>query len=278
MKIQPVIKWSGSKRTQSEFIISKFPNSVERYYEPFVGGGSVIFQLLNNKDIKVYDGYWCSDINQDLINLWIDIKENPYSLADAYDFMWNELNKDSNIDRKKEYYNSVRARVNKEHKPEDFLFISRTTVNGLIRYNNSGNLNNSFHLTRNGIEPKTLEKILVKWSNLLVYNGVKFTCQSYDKIETNDADFIYLDPPYFATKGMYNGVIDYEKFWNWCRSQQADYIISFDGKTNKEDYTYEVPKDIYKKHEYVFAGNSSFRRIIGKSLDTTVSESIYMKY
>ena len=53
MKFKPVIKWSGSKRGQSEKIVSYFPKEINIYYEPFLGGGSVMFQLLNTLDIKV---------------------------------------------------------------------------------------------------------------------------------------------------------------------------------------------------------------------------------
>jgi len=76
MKFKPVIKWSGSKRGQSEKIVSYFPKEINIYYEPFLGGGSVMFQLLNTLDIKV-NKYFCSDINGDLIDLWNIIKEKP---------------------------------------------------------------------------------------------------------------------------------------------------------------------------------------------------------
>lgn len=276
MNFQPVIKWSGSKKTQSEIIVNKFPNEIDTYYEPFVGGGSILRRLMSSN--KHVESYMCSDINEDLINLWKAIRDDPYTLFVKYGMMWKQLNIDENISRKKDYYNMVRARVNEDHQPEDFLFISRTTVNGLIRYNNSGNLNNSFHLTRNGINPETLSKIVLEWSKLLKENNVTFYQSSYEKIKSTEYDFLYLDPPYAATKGMYNGVIDYSKFFEWLRNQRAEYALSFDGKTNKEDYTYAVPEDLYSEHEYIFAGNSSFRRIIGKSSDTDVSESIYLKY
>ena len=79
MKFQPVIKWTGSKRSQSEYIISLFPKQIETYYEPFVGGGSILMQLLLS-DIKV-GRYICSDINKDLIGLWDTIKQNPVALG-----------------------------------------------------------------------------------------------------------------------------------------------------------------------------------------------------
>lgn len=108
VKFQPVIKWSGSKRTQSNKIVSYFPKEIDTYYEPFVGGGSVLRQLLN-QNIKVKE-YICSDINKGLIDLWNFIKTSPAELSSSYEKMWKELNKDDDKDRKKEYFYSIRER------------------------------------------------------------------------------------------------------------------------------------------------------------------------
>ena len=275
MKFQPVIKWSGSKRSQSEEIIKYFPKEINTYYEPFCGGCSVLFQLLHS-DIKV-NNYVCSDKNKGLIDLWNLIKINPKLVSDSYSIMWNELNIDDNKERKKQYFYMVRERYNNEHNPTDFMFIMRTTTNGMPRYNNNGDFNNSFHVTRNGILPNKLEKIIYQWSEVLNKNNVEFINQEYNNIVTNKNDFIYLDPPYANTKGMYYGTIDYNILWNWLKQQSCKYILSFDGKTNNEDMTQDIPTNIYSKHIYLNNGNSSFRRVIGNSNDTIVKESLYIK-
>lgn len=64
---EPVIKWSGSKRTQAGDIIACFPKEIDTYYEPFCGGASVLRRLLDSK-IKV-NNYICSDLNNGLISL-----------------------------------------------------------------------------------------------------------------------------------------------------------------------------------------------------------------
>lgn len=191
--------------------------------------------------------------------------------------LWLELNIDDDIQRKKAYFVSVRNRYNQEHNPLDFMFIMRTTTNGMPRYNHKGEFNNSFHVTRNGIHPDKLEKIVYEWSNLLNINNVKFICCSYDEIKPAKSDFMYLDPPYANTKGMYYGTIDYDKLWNYLRQLPCKYIMSFDGISGVEDNTWNVPNDIYTKHEYILSGNSSFKRTIGKSNDSIVYESLYIK-
>lgn len=79
----------------------------------------------------------------------------------------------------------------------------RTTTNGMPRYNSDGEFNNSFHVTRNGILPDKLKDIVNEWSVLLNEHNVKFKCCSFTDIKPNNDDFIYMDPPYANTKGMY---------------------------------------------------------------------------
>lgn len=272
---EPVIKWSGSKRSQAEKILTFFPKEIGTYYEPFCGGASVLRRLIDSS-IKV-NHYVCSDLNSGLIDLWNEIINNPLEVYFYYKKLWNELNIDDDKQRKKEYFASVRERYNKEHNPLDFMFIMRTTTNGMPRYNRDGEFNNSFHVTRNGIIPETFEKIIFEWSHMLKKNNVEFISCSYEDIKPTDNDFLYLDPPYANTKGMYYGTIDYEKFWNYLRSLPCKYALSFDGKSGDIDNTWNVPGDVYTRHEYLFSGNSSFKRTIGKSNDSIVYESLYVK-
>lgn len=275
MKFQPAIKWSGSKRSQSEEIVKRIEKrDYNTYYEPFCGGCSVLFQLLHS-DIK-FKKYICSDKNKGLINLWNEIKNNPEEVIRQYETMWNELNIDDDKERKKQYFYNVRERYNKEGSPYDFMFIMRTTTNGMPRYNNNGEFNNSFHVTRNGIIPKSFAKTIREWSKVLNEHEVEFIHKEYNEIQANEEDFIYLDPPYANTKGMYYGTIDYNKLWDWIRNQPCKYMLSFDGKTSSRDETYEVPNDIYSTHEYLYSGNSSFSRTIGKSSNEYVEESLYI--
>ena len=272
---EPVIKWSGSKRSQAENILTYFPKEIDTYYEPFCGGASVFRRLLSS-NIKV-NRYVCSDLNSGLIDLWNEIINNPERVSYYYNKLWNELNQDGDKQRKKEYFATVRERYNREHNPLDFMFIMRTTTNGMPRYNRDGEFNNSFHVTRNGIIPETLKKIIYEWSELINKNKVEFMACSYDEIKPKENDFVYLDPPYANTKGMYYGTIDYEKLWDWLRNLSCKYALSFDGISGEEDNTWNVPQDIYSTHEYLLSGNSSFKRTIGKSNDSMVYESLYLK-
>ena len=275
IKFRPAIKWTGSKRSQVNEILKYFPSEINTYYEPFCGGCAILRGLLET-GIEV-EKYYCSDVNLDLINLWNEIKENPSQVINHYTKLWEELNQDNDIVRKKDFYNEIRDRLNKKHDPLDFMFIMRTTMNGMPRYNKNGDFNSSFHLTRNGMKPSTLNDILVEWSLILNENDVEFKRCSYEEICSDDGDFLYLDPPYANTKGIYYNDFDVMKYFKWLSLQKGGYMFSFDGKVNGTDYSVEVPREVYTKHIYIDSGNSSFRRIIGKSKNSMVKESLYLK-
>ena len=273
---KPVIKWTGSKRSQVTEIIKYFPDTIDTYYEPFLGGGSVLRALIESG--KKVNRIVCSDINADLIDLWMEIRNHPEELADRYEELWQELNaKDDDKARKIAYYNIIRKRFNEDRSPADFLFLLRTCANGMPRYNSKGQFNTSFHITRNGIRPEALRQVIYEWSTLLKEADATFRQGSYESIQSAKGDFLYLDPPYAATKGIYYGKIDYLAFFDWIRRQDGGFALSFDGRCEQKDYTYDVPKDLYGQHDYIRSGNSSFRRVTGNSRDSIVYESLYIK-
>lgn len=274
---QPAIKWSGSKRSQARDIVVNFPTHMDTYYEPFCGGASVLRALLGTN--TVVNKYVCSDLNEDLINLWNTIKNDYKSVSEHYSALWHSMN-DNETDKsfKKKFFETIRDRYNKERNPLDFMFIMRTTTNGMPRYNQNGEFNNSFHITRDGITPDKLDNILKEWSNLLNEHDVIFKCCSYKDINPSENDFMYLDPPYANTNGMYFGGFDNKKFFEWLSNIKCPYALSYDGISGNEDNTFEVPMNLYDKHEYIKSGNSSFKRVIGKDNNAMVYESIYWKF
>ena len=130
---KPVIKWSGSKRSQSEKIKNYLPENFNRYYEPFIGGGSMLYSINPTNAV-------CGDICIPLIDLWNEIKTNPLALSQAYRYRWSRLQTEGY-----QVYYEIRDNFNQSQSPEDLLFLSRTCVNGLIRFNSNGKFNNSLH-------------------------------------------------------------------------------------------------------------------------------------
>lgn len=266
--MKPVIKWSGSKRSQSEKIKSFLPYSFDTYYEPFIGGGSMLYAINPQKSI-------CGDICLPLIDLWNEIRDNPEKLAKGYEARWTRLQNDGHL-----VYYEIRNDFNKRKSPYDLLFLSRTCVNGLIRFNNQGEFNNSLHHSRPGINPNSLRDIILDWSARI--QGARFIAGDYSDTteEAKANDIVYLDPPYFHTKGRYFGTIDYERFLNYLEDlnvRGVKYLLSFDGLRGREDYTVNLPKELYKRHELIPSGNSTFKKVIDKETEK-VLESLYLNF
>lgn len=265
--MKPVIKWSGSKRSQAPYIADQMPE-YDTYYEPFVGGGSMLYTAEPKRAV-------CGDICKPLIDLWKMIQNDPDRLAEGYEERWNGLQKEGHV-----YYYDIRRRFNEGHDPCDLLFLTRTCTNGLIRFNQKGEFNNSFHITRKGMNPDSMREILLDWS--VRVKDVRFVHADYRE-STKDAkedDFVYLDPPYQGTKGMYYGKIDYDAFFRWLgelNDKGVKWILSFDGSREDREYGTEIPKELYRQHTLIPSGLSTFRKTQSGKSDM-VYESLYLNY
>lgn len=176
-------------------------------------------------------------------------------------------------------------------KPYIFYWLTRTSFNGLIRYNAKGEFNAPFHVAgRLGITPAELKKVFDEWGNLIdnMAGRIIFLNESYDKVICNayDGDVIYMDPPYENTKGMYfaNG-FDQMKMYDVIRTVEnngAKVLLSYDGFTGKNDRTAAVPKNIYEYHTYINNTRSAFKLLKSDSVGTSkyddVKDSLYISY
>ncbi len=264
---KPVIKWSGSKRLQADKIVSYFP-AFDVYYEPFLGGGSVLSEANPRKAI-------CGDICEPLVEFWKLLQTDARSLIANYAENWYRLQKEGYT-----YYYAVRERFNAKPNPNDLLFLSRTCVNGLIRFNKKGKFNNSLHHTRRGIHPARMTIIILDWAARV--KDYEFVSGDYREISktVSERDFVYLDPPYFNTKGRYYGRIDFKEFLEYLHllnRRSIKYALSFDGTRGDWQYLADIPSELYKHHFLIDSGNSTFRKVIDRKVEG-VKESLYINY
>ncbi len=266
--IEPVIKWSGSKR-QVAPALSKHIIKQQRYIEPFVGGGAMLpFRRIQNAV--------ASDIIPELINLWKQIQNSPKQVAYEYGQRWNRLQNEGH-----HVFYEIRDNFNKTKNEFDFLFLTRTCVNGLIRYNSKGEFNNSMHNNRPGISPETLRNTILKWSMFI--KNVHFVNEDYRNIlaDANKNDFIFLDPPYGGNKGRYTKAIfildDFYRELERLNSIGAKWILTFDGSAGKREYDYLLPKELYKHKTEIKTGNSPFTKLMRTNIDP-IYESVYFNF
>lgn len=182
-KNRAFLKWAGGKFKLVD-ALNRFLPSGKRLIEPFVGAGSV---FLNTN----YDNYLLCDINQDLINLYNIVKNQPELYIKAAHAMFTE-----SMNRSEVYY-SVRERFNASRDPfersVDFLYLNRFGFNGLCRYNRKGSFNVPFGSYK---KPYFPEKEI--WTFAEKAQQAEFRCISYQQAFelAMPNDVIYCDPPY----------------------------------------------------------------------------------
>lgn len=190
----PFIKWVGGKRGLLSQLIPLFPTEFNNYHEPFLGGGAVFFELYNRgllQDKKIF----LSDINEELINAYIQVKENPEKLI-------NKLKKYKE-NHSKDFYYLIRSldreanfqKTSPLKRAARFIYLNKTCFNGLYRVNSNGYFNVPMGSYKN---PNIAdEEAILNASEALQNATIK--CQSFTNV-LNDAksgDFVYFDPPYY---------------------------------------------------------------------------------
>lgn len=263
-----LVKWTGSKRLQAPNIIKHFPKSIKTYYEPFLGGGSMLYVLMNS-DIKV-EKFECSDLNKDLIEVWKTVKENPKSIIDFYKSNWPHVSR--------EIYDKIRQEHNETPDPRKLFFLLRTCRNGLVRYNKHQKFNSAFHHGRKGINPDQLEKTVIDWHEKLVKHNVNFTVRDYKNVKSNIGDLVYLDPPYARSidfRMYFLGAFDFDSFWNWIKEQHGSYLVSLNGYKDDIDCRVDFPTDLYDFHELVANGLNKFDQM--QHNHVVAQDSLYVR-
>jgi DNA adenine methylase len=166
-----LIKWIGTKRLQSTQIIKYFPQTINCYYEVFLGGGAMLFTLLSSKiNVKKIV---CVDLNTSLIGIYQLVITDPNKLYESYLTHWN------NLDTEGKYYYQLRQEFNNDKDPLKFFFLLRTCRNGLVRYNKQGNFNSAFHFKRHGVMPEKLKQTINLWHEKLRNQDITFANGRY---------------------------------------------------------------------------------------------------
>ena len=187
--VAPFVKWAGGKRQLIPQIRERMPEKYNDYYEPFVGGGAVIFDLLPANAL-------INDINKALINTYTTICNEP----DAFLKEVNRLDNDMWEDGKKYYY-SIREHYNDKLMRSEydvelaalFVFINKHCFNGLYRVNGKGLFNVPYNNSR---RVSVDEDVIIATSEYL--RGVTIIDGDFEQACKNakKGDFVFIDSPY----------------------------------------------------------------------------------
>lgn len=206
---KPFLKWAGGKNQLLPVIKQLYPQElkekkIKHYYEPFVGGGAVFFDVAQNYEI---DSAFLYDINEELILTYQVIQKDVDRLIEfleRYSKQFLNLNKEM---REKYFYdfrhNFNLQRFNVDYKKysgswipraAQIIFLNKTCFNGLFRFNSKGEFNSPIGAYEN---PKILDQAnLLKVSKLLEIAEIKKADFKEVKDDIKFGSFIYFDPPY----------------------------------------------------------------------------------
>ena len=200
MNAKPFVKWVGGKTQLLPEIRQKYPQNITRYCEPFVGGGAVLFDVLQTfhpNEILI------NDINPELINLYIQVKSNSLALITILSELQNTYLNTPISERKafylqkRELYNkfiTLKQNKNDLEKAALFIFLNKTCFNGLYRVNSKGLFNVPFN---NAVSPTICDEENLKACSELLQNvDMHIGDYSYCSTFIDKNTFVYLDPPY----------------------------------------------------------------------------------
>ncbi|MDP2746440.1 Dam family site-specific DNA-(adenine-N6)-methyltransferase [Pseudomonas sp.] len=182
---KPFIKWAGGKQALAHRLFQAFPADFERFYEPFVGGGSVFLSLSPHKAI-------IGDQNQWLIDTYRAIQDSWEEVASVLDTLPNT----------KEDFLRIRkmlpASLSLTERAAHFIYLNKTCFRGLFRVNQKGQFNVPYgEYDRRYYDPFNLEAVSFALQETLIRPG-DFERALFD---VSCDDFVYLDPPYYKLGG-----------------------------------------------------------------------------
>ena len=187
--VAPFVKWAGGKRQLLPQIRERMPEKYNRYFEPFVGGGAVIFELLPSNAL-------INDINKALINAYRQICNVPEEFLEAVKKFDGEMWEDG-----KKYYYSLREHYNDKLMKAEydvelaalFVFINKHCFNGLHRVNGKGLFNVPYNNSRGvSVDEIAIMEISEYLRKVTIKEGdFEDACKGAEK-----GDFVFLDSPY----------------------------------------------------------------------------------
>jgi len=187
---KPFVKWAGGKRQLIPILHQNLPESFGTYYEPFLGGGALLFHILTDKNDQKCS---ISDLNSDLVLAYTTIRDRIDALISSLKSHEKNYQKDS-----KSYYYSVRESNprNEVEKTSRLIFLNRTCFNGLYRVNSKGKFNVPLgkYTNPNIVNDENLRAV----SSILQTSRISIKCRDFESVlrDAKKGDLVYFDPPY----------------------------------------------------------------------------------
>lgn len=270
IKAKPFVKWAGGKRSIINELVKLSPVEYGTYYEPFVGGGALLFELQPKKAV-------INDYNKELMNVYACIKDEK-----KFNAMVKELNKHE-IEHSEEYYYKVRdldKDSKKFNKLADYkraartIYLNKACFNGLYRVNSKNEFNVPFGKKNKVNTYDGINLGIIYY--FLNTNDIKLLSFDFEEAvkDAKKGDFIYFDPPYDSDTQTFNSYTE-NGFGKDEQKRLAKVFKDLDSKgcyVMISNYNTTLVKELYKG--YKFHKVTAPRNIGAKAKDRGMVEEV----
>lgn len=248
LRAKPFVKWAGGKRQIIDKLKQYIPNNYETYYEPFVGGGALLFELSPKKAV-------INDSNKELMNVFEIIKDEK-----KFELMCKELNRHE-TEHSEEYYYEIRnldrdrkkfSKLSDYKRAARTIYLNKACFNGLYRVNskNEFNVPSGKKAKVNTYDGPNLGIIHC----LLNFNDIKLLSTDFEEAVKNakKGDFIYFDPPYDSDTSTFNSYTE-NGFGKEEQKRLAEVFKDLDKRgcyVMLSNYNTKLIKELYKDFNF----------------------------
>lgn len=241
MPFVPPIKSQGIKTKLVSWIETNTQGvEYNRWVEPFMGTGVVAFNIRPRKALLC-------DSNPHLIRFYKALQSKELTYPQVKKFL--EVEGKKLLQSGGSHYYEVRERFNEDHAPLDFLFLSRSCFNGLMRFNRKGGFNVPFCKKPNRFAPALVTKItnqVKKISEIIELGNYTFINQPFTETlkQLEQGDIVYADPPYVGRH------VDYFDSWSEEEELKLKELLE---KSGAKFILSTWLKNKYRTNEHVFS-------------------------
>lgn len=264
--VPALLKWIGNKQRFASTIVSYMPNSFNDYYEPFLGSGAVLAELLMQDATCMFPHFqhaYGSDILPFLIEIFQLVKDNPLAIIDYYA---KEIS--AYYDNPEVQYEIVKSRFNQNHNAFDFCVLARTCYSGIIRFRKADGYMSTPRGPHKPISPSEFEKRVWLWSDLI--QKADFHAATFEEamLKPQEGDLVYCDPPYTHSQSIIYGAqaFNIEHLWEKiaeCKARGAYVMLSINGtrESKRKDISVEAPAGLFAREIVIDCGTSMIDRL-----------------
>lgn len=251
-----LLKWVGNKQRFADEIISYFPSTIGKYFEPFLGSGAVLGTLAPEVAIG-------SDSFRLLIEIFQTLRISPKTLNGWYRERWELLAQGD----KREVYEWIKARYNREPNAADLLFICRACYGGVVRFRKGDGFISTPVGSHTPISPERFERAVDEWHERI--RGTEFRHMEFEEAMqmAKPGDLVYCDPPYSHSQSILYGAQDFSLSRLFlaveeCKARGVYVVMSIAGSKRSGSLLCDVPipEGLFERELGVNVGRSMLKR------------------